>query len=56
LEKFPYAAEALKEKIVVDVHPGEALFIPAQVWHHVTTWEGGKSFLSVCDVRVLMVQ
>jgi hypothetical protein len=35
LNRYPRFAEAMKAAIVVDLEPGDALFIPSLWWHHV---------------------
>ncbi|CUG89622.1 Hypothetical protein, putative [Bodo saltans] len=36
LARFPRFADALKHAMVVDLHPGDVLFIPANWFHHIT--------------------
>jgi hypothetical protein len=35
LERFPRFAEALKHAQVVELEPGDAVFVPSMWWHHV---------------------
>jgi hypothetical protein len=38
-ERFPDFQKAYDERIEVDIHAGEALYIPPFVWHYVETDE-----------------
>jgi hypothetical protein len=40
-QQFPEVAEALQEKIEVELKAGEALFIPPYVWHYVQNFGSG---------------
>ncbi|RZJ90418.1 MAG: cupin-like domain-containing protein [Brevundimonas sp.] len=39
LARFPRFAEAMKQALVVDLEPGDALYIPYLWWHHVRSTE-----------------
>ncbi|RZJ43330.1 MAG: cupin-like domain-containing protein [Brevundimonas sp.] len=39
LVRFPRFAEAMKQALVVDLEPGDALYIPYLWWHHVRSTE-----------------
>ena len=39
LERYPLFAEAMKHAMVVDMEPGDALYIPYMWWHHVRSIE-----------------
>lgn len=56
-EKFPRFKDALSTALVVDLEPGDALFIPTMWWHHVESlapynllvnywWEEAPAFLT----------
>lgn len=40
LERHPGFADAMKAAIVVDLEPGDALYIPYMWWHHVRSLDG----------------
>jgi hypothetical protein len=42
LGNFPEFAEAHAEKIEVELNAGDSLFIPANVWQFVKSWDVGK--------------
>lgn len=39
MDRFPGFAEALERAIVVDMEPGDALYIPYMWWHHVRSFD-----------------
>jgi hypothetical protein len=45
LQKFPDLKDALIESIEIELHAGEALFIPAFVWQRIVSHEPGEQCL-----------
>jgi hypothetical protein len=50
-QQFPELADALQEKIEVELNAGEALFIPPYVWHYVHNFGSGMYFLENCSLK-----
>jgi len=46
LETFPRFAEALKTALRAELHPGDALYIPAMWWHDVLSLEDFRSLIN----------
>jgi hypothetical protein len=45
-QKFPDSKEIWNESVEIELHAGEALFIPAFVWQRIVSHEPGRSLLT----------